>query len=97
VHTLLTILIRRGAFRLGYQQVTVYLKLLGEEPPQPKLGICTDCFSDLSVVVRKKSDDKETCDKCKNKVEPSRHALLCELCEQKAQLSPRDRTMYRVS
>ena len=29
----------------------------------------------------KKSDDKDTCDKCKNKVEPSHHALLCELCE----------------
>ena len=29
----------------------------------------------------KKSDDKETCEKCKNKVESSHHALLCELCE----------------
>jgi len=34
-------LICRGAFRLGYQQVTPHLKLLGEEAPHPKLGICT--------------------------------------------------------
>ena len=61
------------------------------------MGICTDCFSDLSVVVRKKSDDTETCDKCKNKVEPSRHALWCELCEQKAQLSPRDNLSPRIT
>jgi len=99
VHTPLTILIRRGVFHLGYQQVTPHLKLLGEEAPHPKLGICTAfpifcsvCapISKFSMSRRpyvkekddeKKSDDNETCEKCKNKVESSHHALLCELCE----------------
>lgn len=29
----------------------------------------------------KTTDDKETCVKCRNKVETSHHALFCELCE----------------
>jgi len=75
-----------------------YLKLLGQEAPHPKLGICTAfsiflfCLctnSKFSMSRRpsvkekddeKKPDNKETCEKCK-KVEPSHHALLCELCE----------------
>ena len=79
-------LIRRGAFRLGYQQVTPHLKLLGEEAPHPKLGICTAipiflfCLctnSKFSMSRRpsvkekddeKKSDDKETSEKCNKKL-----------------------------